>query len=153
MPSLNPRAKEFHHREGRQSTTNWSPIIETVPQPGNTEPSPYINGPRRTLFARYRQREMHYCATPGYSPSIIESKRYLVDLQAEQTYLLNSLRDENIRVMDLFRQVPPLEETIGLTQEPRLRRSAKKQLGWLKHRINGIAHFPFLGLVKLFFFL
>ena len=78
----------------------------------------------------FRSAPMYGIATNEPQP------RSFADLQAERAYLLNILQGENDRATNLLRRVPPLEEILRLTEEPSIRRSAKKQLGWLKHQIK-----------------
>lgn len=60
----------------------------------------------------------------------------LEELYAERSYLLSNLQQENFKATDLLRKVPPLEETLMRGQSSQTRRRARKQIGWLRYRIN-----------------
>jgi hypothetical protein len=55
-------------------------------------------------------------------------------LHAERSYLLSSLEHENLKAVALLRQIPPLEEQ--LAQAHPGSRKIKKQIGWLKSRLE-----------------
>jgi hypothetical protein len=62
--------------------------------------------------------------------------RYIEDLRIERTYLLNSLRIENERATDLLNRVPQFENGVVDNALPQMRRRMRKQLGWVRHRLN-----------------
>ena len=58
------------------------------------------------------------------------------ELHAQRSYLLSNLQQENLKATDLLRKLPGLEETLTRSQTSTGRRRARKQIGWLKYRIN-----------------
>lgn len=58
-------------------------------------------------------------------------------LHAEQFYLLNILQQENIKATDLLRKLLSLEDILLVSQIVHTRRT-RKQMGWLRYRINEI---------------
>lgn len=62
--------------------------------------------------------------------------RRLEELYAERSYLLSNLQQENFKATDLLRKLPPLEETLTPSHSSQTRRRARKQIGWLRYRIN-----------------
>lgn len=66
----------------------------------------------------------------------ISPPRSFEDLHRERTYLLSSLQQEDHKATELLKRLPPLEV---LMQNPTSRsghRKAKRQLGWLRHRLG-----------------
>jgi hypothetical protein len=57
-------------------------------------------------------------------------------LHAERGYLLSVLQEENDKATEFLRRVQPLESSLTITTSHSLRRSLKKQLGWLRCRIR-----------------
>ena len=64
--------------------------------------------------------------------------RSFEELHTERSYLLTALQHENIRATDLLRKIPPLEQGLVQNQIPQIRTKSKKQLGWLRYRIDEI---------------
>jgi hypothetical protein len=64
--------------------------------------------------------------------------RSFEELHTERSYLLASLQQENFKATDLLRKIPPLEQGLVQTQMPQVRTKTKKQLGWLRYRIDEI---------------
>jgi hypothetical protein len=62
--------------------------------------------------------------------------RYIEDLRTERTYLLNTLRIENERANELLSRVPQLKCGVVDNSVPQMRRRMRKQLGWVRHRLN-----------------
>ncbi|EPE34839.1 hypothetical protein GLAREA_10534 [Glarea lozoyensis ATCC 20868] len=75
---------------------------------------------------------------PMFRQNIFEdyNPRYIEDLRTERTYLLNTLRIENERARELLNRVPLLECGVVDNQVPQMRRKMRKQLGWIRHRLN-----------------
>jgi len=55
-------------------------------------------------------------------------------LHAERSYLISSLEHEDLKAVALLRQIPPLEEQ--LAQAHHRARKIKKQIGWLRSRLE-----------------
>lgn len=60
----------------------------------------------------------------------------LENLAAERSYLHNSLQQENIKATELLRRISTLEASMSLDGAPNLQRKIRKQLGWLKYRLE-----------------
>ena len=60
----------------------------------------------------------------------------LPELQAERTYLFNSLNAEIHKATDLLRRIPPLEHSLLGDGTSSQKRKTRKHLGWLKHRFQ-----------------
>ena len=57
-------------------------------------------------------------------------------LYPERKYLLTTLRSQIKTVTELLQKIPPLEEALASNEQPHLRRSKKKQLGWLRCQVK-----------------
>jgi len=58
-------------------------------------------------------------------------------LHSERLYLVNSLQREDCKATDLLKRITDLEETFdNVTIPSHIRKRARKQLGWLKYRMN-----------------
>jgi hypothetical protein len=106
-------------------------------QPPNSYGSP-INPPGQHIF---HQNVFQGFDPPGqavFSQNIFEdfNPRYIEDLTTERTYLLNTLRIENERARELLNRVPLLECGVMDNEVPQMRRKMRKQLGWIRHRLN-----------------
>jgi hypothetical protein len=71
----------------------------------------------------------------GLSIPVLHQPR-LEELQAQRSYLLSNLQQENFKATDLLRKLPALEETLTRSQSSTVRRRSRKQIGWLRYRIN-----------------
>jgi len=60
------------------------------------------------------------------------------ELHTERLYLLNSLQHQNSRATEVLRNLPFIEETAVHSPDPRIRRHARKELGWLRRRMREI---------------
>lgn len=76
--------------------------------------------------------------TPNvYGPYKLQPQpRSFETLQAERSYLLSSLQQENIKATDLLRKLRPFEEALVRSDISQIRRRARKQILWLRYRIN-----------------
>ncbi|KAG9227963.1 hypothetical protein BJ875DRAFT_530871 [Amylocarpus encephaloides] len=69
------------------------------------------------------------------NPGLTET-RSIKDLRFERLYLLNSLRHENEKATNLLTRILPLEGVLAQDGISQVRRRMRKQLGWLRHRLN-----------------
>lgn len=81
----------------------------------------------------------NFCSNNIGGPIIDLQPRPFDQLLAERTYLLGALQKENEKAAMFLRRVQPLEDIISTTSIPQLRRSYKRQLGWIKSRFKETA--------------
>lgn len=85
--------------------------------------------------------DFHYPMFPNITPNsyglyTAQPQPCSKEFHAERSYLLSSLQQENIKATDLLRKLPPLEEKLAFSEIAYVRRRARKQIGWLRYRIN-----------------
>lgn len=85
---------------------------------------------------RLDHRQPMYRQSRSSNPGPRSHKKSLDQLYAERNYLLGVLQEENDKATEFLRRVQPLESSLPITTSSSLRRSLKKQVGWLKHRIT-----------------
>lgn len=136
-----PSNREQYLNRWLKAQSIYHPSKEITQQQQEARGTEQIPGPKYcpiTLIRKHLQTsKMPRFQAPRYTRTTTNPyPRSLADLQAERTYLLSTLQAENSQATNLLRRVAPLEETLSLPQETGIRRSAKKQLGWLKHQIK-----------------
>jgi hypothetical protein len=109
------------------SSQSWHPNPNATPFPKSTPSSPERKY-KPSRFNFMRRGPQHNLNHPR------NSFRSSGALHAERSYLLSSLEHENLKAVALLRQISPLEEQ--LAQAHRGARKIKKQIGWLRSRLE-----------------
>jgi hypothetical protein len=112
---------------GNITPTSWHPNSRATPFSKSTPSSPQRKY-KPSLFNFMRR-------PPTRSPNDLRNSVCSSGgLHAERFYLLSSLEHENLKAITLLRQIPPLEEQ--LAQAHHGARKIKKQIGWLRSRLE-----------------
>jgi len=82
------------------------------------------------------QTPMVQYAMPYILNTPMSQARVLEDLFTERSYLLNSLQHENSKATDLLARLTSAQANLDSEGTPNVRRKIRKQLGWLKRRLD-----------------
>jgi hypothetical protein len=131
FPTANPQPKKRISQQGPHSTRP----PKAKPLPGSpTTPINRPDGPpggESYFTIQPLQQPMPYSLNTPMSQA-----RFLEDLFTERAYLLNSLQQENFKATDLLRRILSAQANLNPEGLSNVQRKVRKQLGWLKHRLD-----------------
>lgn len=145
-PNLHRTKCDNKWLEARAS--KWSSTARIPPgqQQAAINSSTFNRRPRRKTLPRHRPE---YIYNPMFQSMTSNSHGFFIpqpqprsfdELHSERSYLLRSLQQHNSKATELLRRLTILEETIILSQEYHIRRRARKQIGFLRYRIDDTTH-------------
>jgi len=134
FPTTNPQANK---RIRRQSPHPTRPLmaksISSWPTTRTNRPNPPGGESYFPIQLPCAQQPMPYSLNTPMSQA-----RLLENLFTERAYLLNSLQQESFKAIDLLRRIPSAQANLNPEGASNVQRKVRKQLGWLKHRLEEI---------------
>lgn len=127
-PTTNFHARKSISRSKSNSSTHSRP---------RAAPNGSYNGSQGEISSYFPLQPLPTQHPVLLSPNTPMSQaRHLETLFTERSYLLNALQQQNFKATDLLRRIPSTQENLDPKGLPRVQRKVRKQLGWLKHRLD-----------------
>ena len=145
-PNLHRAKYENKWQEAQASKWSSTTRIRSGQQQAATNSSTFNRRSGRKTLPRHRPEYTYHpmfqsMTSNRYGLFIPQSQpRSFEELHAERSYLLGSLQQHNFKATELLRRLAILEETIITSEEYHIRRRTRKQIGFLRHRINDTTH-------------